>query len=82
MSAPQRNVAVSSWIEPDKSAAEITVWPFTQREDPELHRSLRDRLALAFYIGAATVQLRPTLAEATALIEALEWAIAHSQVPA
>lgn len=82
MNAPQRNIAVSSWLEPDKRAAEITVWPFTQREAPELHRSLRDRVTLAVYIGAATVQLRPTIAEAHALIEALEWAIAHSEVPA
>ena len=82
MSAAQRTTTVSSWIEPDRRAAEFTVWPASPRADTELDRSLRERLSLAIHLASATVQLRPTLAEATALIEALEWAVAHSEVPA
>ncbi len=82
MSAPQRNVAVSSWIEPDRRAAEFTVWPTSQRADTELDRALRGRLSLAIELASASVQLRPTIAEATALIEALEWAVAQSEAQA
>lgn len=82
MSAPQRTATVSSWLETDRRAANFTLWPAYSRDDTELNRSLRGRISLAIDIASASVQLRPTIAEATALIEALEWAVAQSEVQA
>lgn len=80
---PQRSTSVSNWTAPRQTAAEFTVWPAYERADPNLV-DLRDRISVAIYVGAAAISLRPTIAEATALVEALEWAIAHSEseVPA
>jgi hypothetical protein len=82
MPLPQRSVSIWSWTDTFTRAAEVTAWAASKRDDPDVSPDLRGRMSLAVYVGAATVHLRPTIAEATALIEALEWAVAHSEVPA
>ena len=79
---PQRTVSISSWTAPAEQAADFTVWPAHDRSTGgwKAEAALNGRLSLAIYMGVASVSLRPTIAEAHALIEALEWAIAHSEV--
>lgn len=83
MTLPQRSTSISQWTSPSERAADITVWPAHSRgQDSEIDRLMRGRLSLAIDCGAATVSLRPTAAEARALIEVLEWALSAEQVPA
>ena len=65
---------------PSEPAAEVTAFPLSTGADR--HPELQNRLSLSIDCGAATVHLRPTAAEARALIEMLEWAIHASEVPA
>lgn len=82
MSVPQRRTSISRWTKPSEQAAEFTVWPAHDRDDIEIDRDMRGRISLAISTGEAYLSLRPTAAEARALIEALEWALAESKVPA
>lgn len=84
MPIPQRSVSISSWTAPAEQAADFTVWPAHDRSGAgwKAEAGLNGRLSLAIFIGVASVSLRPTVDEARALIEALEWALANSEVPA
>lgn len=71
----QTYVRVSHWLEPSETAAELIIWPLDA--GAPRHEELRGRLALTIEIGAATVHLEPTAAEARALIAALQDALDH-----
>lgn len=82
MSIPQHSVAISQWTRPGEQAADITVWPAHERDDPQVSRDMRGRLSIAIYSGASCTSLRPTAAEARALIDALQWALDQSEATA
>lgn len=71
----QTYVTVSHWLRPYETAAELIVWPLD--DGATRHEELRGRLALTIEIGAATVHLMPTAAEARALIAVLQDALDH-----
>lgn len=73
-------VTVSKWLRPQEDAADITVWPVGHNSVN--HPDLAGRVCIAAYIGAATLSLHPTVAEARALIAALEWALEPQEVEA
>lgn len=82
MTVPQRSTSISNWTNPSEQAAEFTVWPAHARNDIEIDRNMRGRLSISIYSGAARLSVRPTAAEARALIDALEWALSVAEVPA
>lgn len=73
----QRTAQVSHWLYPTERAAEITVWPLS--DGATLHEELMGRLSVSIDCGVASVSLRPTAAEARAIIEALQWALASEE---
>jgi hypothetical protein len=75
----QRSVNITHWIS-GENVASVTVWPFGEGRDR--HPELAERMTVALYTGACNVSLKPTAAEARALIEALQWALQAAEVPA
>lgn len=73
-------VTFSHWTEPTQTSAEITTFALDTGADR--HRMLSGRMCLAISAGVATVHLRPTAAEARALIAAIEWALEPAEVAA
>jgi ribonuclease HI len=69
----QRAACITHWLEPERTAATVSVWRTGYGGDR--YCALRDRATISVDLGAATVHLRPTAAELRALIAALEWAL-------
>ena len=67
------HVDVSHWCDPSQRAATLIIWPLD--DGGARHAELRGRLTLAIDTGAASVSLKPTAAEARALIAALQHAL-------
>lgn len=70
--APARTVELRHWLG-THSGTSLTVWPRSTLAGR--HAELRDRINIAIYTGDASINLRPTIAEAQALIDALRWAL-------
>ena len=80
----QRSINVSHWLggpaDFGNDGTDITVWPLG--EGANRHAELADRLSIAMHTGNASLSLKPTAAEARALIAALQWALEPEEVPA
>ena len=66
---------ISHWCKPEQEAAKLIIWPLG--DSAERHPELRDRLSITLEVGVANVHLKPTAAEARALIAALQDALDH-----
>lgn len=69
----QRSVSVSHWLRPDDTDCEVTAWKVGY--GAERHPELAGRVSLNFQSGSASLSIRPTRAEAFALLTLLEWAL-------
>lgn len=73
-----RNVGFRSCLG-DAAHSDMTIWPVTYSSE---HKELLNRMTVVLYTGTATIHLRPTPAEARALIDALQWALDAVEAPA
>lgn len=73
-----RTIPISGWLRPDTTAAEIDVWPMNWRATE--HAEMAGRMTIGLSTGVANLHIRPTRAEALALISALQWAIESAEV--
>ena len=71
----QRSVAISHWLKGEP--CNVTIWPLSEGKDR--HVELDGRLTIFICSGICTCDIRPTAAEARALIELLQWALEAEQ---
>ena len=80
MNTDQRYTRVSNWVAPEQTSASFVIWPIGAGSDP--HPDLAERASISIDCGAASVSIRPTVAELRILIETLQWAIEAQEVAA
>ena len=80
MNTDRRYAYVSNWVAPKQTAASFVIWPIGVGSDR--HPDLAERASISIDCGAASVSIRPTVAELRTLIETLQWAIEAQEVAA